>query len=60
MFRFQEMSDVDNESILHAISSKESDLPGTRREIKSISKIMEGQYFFGDQAIEANFKKNAT
>ncbi|MCK8520888.1 CHAT domain-containing protein [Aquimarina sp. D1M17] len=44
----------------HAISSKESDLPGTRREIKSISKIMEGQYFFGDQAIEANFKKNAS
>ncbi|KAA1243213.1 tetratricopeptide repeat protein [Aquimarina sp. RZ0] len=35
------------------------DLPGTRKEIKAISDIMDGQYYFGSQAIEANFKKNA-
>ena len=33
------------------------DLPGTREEIKAISKILEGNYFFGANADEANFKK---
>lgn len=36
-----------------------SDLPGTRREIQEISKIIDGQYYFGSEAIEANFKKKA-
>lgn len=36
------------------------DLPGTRKEIKAISEIVEGQYFYGSEAIEANFKKNAS
>ncbi|WP_108867766.1 tetratricopeptide repeat protein [Aquimarina aquimarini] len=35
------------------------DLPGTRREIRAISEIIDGQYYYGSQAIEANFKKNA-
>ena len=35
------------------------DLPGTRKEIKAISNIINGQYYYGSQAIEANFKKNA-
>ncbi|MEW7280515.1 tetratricopeptide repeat protein [Aquimarina sp. 2201CG1-2-11] len=35
------------------------DLPGTRKEIKAISNIIDGQYYYGAQAIEANFKKNA-
>ncbi len=35
------------------------DLPGTRKEIKAISEIIDGQYYFGSEAIEANFKKNA-
>ncbi len=35
------------------------DLPGTRKEIKAISNIIDGQYYYGSQAIEANFKKNA-
>ncbi|PKV48484.1 CHAT domain-containing protein [Aquimarina sp. MAR_2010_214] len=35
------------------------DLPGTRKEIKAISDIIDGQYYFGSQAIEANFKSNA-
>ncbi|MEW7292976.1 CHAT domain-containing protein [Aquimarina sp. 2304DJ70-9] len=34
------------------------DLPGTRKEIKSISNIVDGQYFYGSEAIEANFKQN--
>ncbi|AXT62501.1 CHAT domain-containing protein [Aquimarina sp. AD10] len=35
------------------------DLPGTRREIREISEIIDGQYYFGSQAIESNFKRNA-
>ncbi|WP_299218875.1 CHAT domain-containing tetratricopeptide repeat protein [uncultured Aquimarina sp.] len=35
------------------------DLPGTRREIKAIANIIDGNYFYGSEAIEANFKKNA-
>ncbi|MDY8134980.1 CHAT domain-containing protein [Aquimarina sp. 2201CG5-10] len=36
-----------------------TDLPGTRKEIKAISDIIDGQYYYGSEAIEANFKKNA-
>ncbi|MEW7289738.1 CHAT domain-containing protein [Aquimarina sp. 2304DJ70-9] len=35
------------------------DLPGTRKEIKAIAEIINGQYYFGSEAIEVNFKKNA-
>ncbi len=35
------------------------DLPGTRKEIRAISEIVDGQYYFGAQATEAAFKKNA-
>ncbi len=35
------------------------DLPGTREEIRAISNIIDGQYYFGSKAIEANFKRNA-
>ncbi|WP_299221511.1 CHAT domain-containing protein [uncultured Aquimarina sp.] len=36
------------------------DLPGTRKEIKAIADIIDGQYFYGSEAVEANFKKNAS
>ena len=35
------------------------DLPGTRKEIKAIANIIDGQYYFGSDASEATFKKNA-
>lgn len=35
------------------------DLPGTRREITEISKILEGSYFYGNNANETNFKQYA-
>ncbi|WP_034230593.1 CHAT domain-containing protein, partial [Aquimarina pacifica] len=35
------------------------DLPGTRKEIKAIANIIDGQYYFGTDADEAAFKKNA-
>ncbi len=44
---------------LATLRDSNDDLPGTRREIKAISDIIDGQYFYGSQAIESNFKKNA-
>ncbi|WP_103069246.1 CHAT domain-containing protein [Aquimarina sediminis] len=44
---------------LAALRNAGGDLPGTRKEIKAISNIIDGQYYYGSQAIEANFKKNA-
>ncbi|WP_271782625.1 CHAT domain-containing protein [Aquimarina algiphila] len=35
------------------------DLPGTRKEIRAIADIIDGQYYFGAEANEANFKKKA-
>ncbi|MEW7290982.1 CHAT domain-containing protein [Aquimarina sp. 2304DJ70-9] len=45
---------------LSTLRNLADDLPGTRKEIKAISEIIDGQYYFGSQAIEANFKKNAS
>lgn len=36
------------------------DLPGTRKEITEISKILEGSYFYGANANETNFKQHAS
>ncbi len=44
---------------LAALRDAKGDLPGTRKEIRAISNIIDGQYYYGSQAIETNFKKNA-
>ncbi len=44
---------------LAALRNTKDDLPGTRKEIMAISEIINGNYYYGSQAIEANFKKNA-
>lgn len=36
------------------------DLPGARKEIRAISEIIDGQYYYGTQSNEANFKQNAS
>ncbi|TPN87623.1 CHAT domain-containing protein [Aquimarina algicola] len=36
------------------------DLPGTRAEIRAISEIIDGEYYYGSQAIEKNFKDKAS
>lgn len=51
-FNTQQMS-------LATLRDAKEDLPGTREEIKAISEIINGKYYFGNQAIESNFKKNA-
>jgi len=45
---------------LGALRATGEDLPGTRKEIKAISSIVDGVYYYGKEAIEANFKKDAS
>lgn len=44
---------------LSDLRNSQIDLPGTRKEITEISKILEGSYFYGTKANEANFKEQA-
>lgn len=44
---------------LRSFRNENQDLPGTREEIRQIAKIVDGQYFYGVDATELNFKKNA-
>lgn len=44
---------------LSTLRNTEEDLPGTRKEIKAISDIIDGQYYYGAEAIERNFKNQA-
>ncbi|MFD2563338.1 CHAT domain-containing protein [Aquimarina rubra] len=44
---------------LETFRSSSMDLPGTREEIKAIANIVNGQYFYGSEATEENFKKHA-
>ena len=48
-----------NTLLLSDLRNSIVDLPGTRKEIKAIADIIDGQYYFGSQANETNFKKNA-
>ncbi len=49
-----------NTMSLATLRDVDTDLPGTREEIKAIADIIEGQYYFGSEAIEKNFKKDAS
>ncbi len=59
-FSFSDTSEkMDVKTIsMTTLRSIENDLPGTRKEIKDIANIIKGQYYYGNQATEANFKKN--
>ncbi len=45
---------------LNALRDVGEDLPGTRKEIRAIADIIDGQYYFGADANESNFKKHAS
>ncbi|GAB1855619.1 hypothetical protein MHTCC0001_04530 [Flavobacteriaceae bacterium MHTCC 0001] len=45
---------------LAALRDTGDDLPGTRKEIRAIADIIDGQYYFGADADEATFKKHAS
>lgn len=59
-FSFSNQDSLDTGNVLDfdVLRNTDDDLPGTRKEIKSIAGIVKGSYFFGDQAIEQNFKNN--
>lgn len=48
-----------NTIALSKLRNTQIDLPGTRKEIQEISNILEGTYFYGNNANETNFKKYA-
>lgn len=41
------------------VATTQKDLPGTRKELNIISNLIDGQYFYGENAIESTFKQNA-
>ncbi|WP_299259532.1 CHAT domain-containing protein [uncultured Aquimarina sp.] len=43
---------------LKTFRNSSMDLPGTREEIKAIANIVDGNYFYGSEATEQNFKKH--
>ncbi|MBQ0734344.1 tetratricopeptide repeat protein [Aquimarina celericrescens] len=61
-FSFSDSTNViDSQSMsLATLRDAGDDLPGTRKEIRAISEIIDGQYYYGSEAIESNFKKNAS
>ena len=60
-FSFSDATNVSNSKTirLETLRNTKEDLPGARKEIKAISKIIDGQYYYGLEAEEANFKQNA-
>ena len=49
----------DQEITLSTLRKSDEDLPGTRKEISSIAKMIDGVYYFGKSATETNFKQHA-
>lgn len=50
---------VDDGIPLNTLRNTTADLPGTREEIRAISDIIDGVYFYGTNAKESNFKDKA-
>ncbi len=61
-FSFSDSTTIANTSTMRLATFRDivDDLPGTREEIRAISNIIDGQYYFGSQATERNFKKTAS
>ncbi|AXT51625.1 CHAT domain-containing protein [Aquimarina sp. BL5] len=60
-FSFSNEDDIGDGDVLdfEKFRNSKEDLPGTRNEIRAIANIVKGNYFFGSEAVESNFKKNA-
>ncbi len=60
-FSFSDSANISNANTMSLATLRNTgdDLPGTRKEIKAIADIINGQYYYGSEAVEANFKKNA-
>lgn len=60
-FSYTDTTAVNKGDVLRmgALRDAGEDLPGTRREISAIAQIVDGVYYYGKEAVEANFKKDA-
>ncbi|WP_299218303.1 CHAT domain-containing protein [uncultured Aquimarina sp.] len=59
-FSFSNDNATSSSSIsMNTLRNTKDNLPGARKEIRAISEIIDGKYFYGKQAGEANFKKHA-
>jgi len=60
-FSYSDSTDFANDQKIELSTLRDSgkDLPGTRQEISSIAKIIDGVYYYGKSAVETNFKQNA-
>ncbi len=61
-FSFSDSTNVVNTKNISLARLRDAaeDLPGTRKEIRAIADIIDGQYYFGEDSDEANFKKHAS
>jgi CHAT domain-containing protein len=59
-FSFNEKSDASLESQKVLFRNLNSSLPGTSKEVLSISKLMEGEYHYATEANETSFKQEST
>ncbi len=61
-FSFSADTDFQNSNTISfpALKEYKNDLPGTREEIKAIANIIDGNYFYGSEAVESKFKKNVS
>ncbi|WP_025742399.1 CHAT domain-containing protein [Aquimarina pacifica] len=59
-FSFSDNANTNTSTSMSFASLRDAgdDLPGTRKEIKAIADIIDGQYYYGSEAVESNFKKN--
>ena len=58
-FSFSDSLNAGNTISLATLRNQTDDLPGTRKEITEIAKLVNGDYFYGNKAQEADFKKSA-
>ncbi|WP_350288845.1 CHAT domain-containing tetratricopeptide repeat protein [uncultured Croceitalea sp.] len=58
-FSGQEVTEGENMLRLSVLRNSNVDLPGTRKEISQIAKVLDGDYFYGALASEENFKMHA-
>lgn len=58
-FNRSEQDTEGNTISMQALRGISDDLPGSRAEIEAISELVDGDYYYGNLADKANFKKNA-
>ena len=58
-FGDEDASESGQQVALRTLRTSDEDLPGSRREVKAISELVNGDYYFGKYASEKQFKETA-